>query len=533
MLQPIPGLVGWRYIRIVAGSKRPVGTGWQHPNDQPAQVKKSWAGNWGVLAGDGAGAGMYLLCIDQDVKGEADGLAEFAKLGLPPTYHKDTISGGRHSLYWVPPGFQPFKRHDLGLEFLGNGQQFLAPGSVVDGKEYPAGNGAIITALDNMGPFDALRKSAPPAVSLQLVPGNRNEALFKRASYLRGVEGMGDQELWAALVDQNKAGVDPLGHNELRGIWKSACGFPAEGGSPAEPAQVEDPDAWAAYALGETMAEFLRYNDTIPRRLRCLGPFVTAAVAWIFGETGHGKSFFALACLNAMSRGLGLDPWPAGDRPLRVGYVDGEMHRLDTGERIATFPDWGEFIIFHRSQVPGMLNMALPSHQEIIKTMAADLDVLCFDNFHSLAFPTDEGMRDYSPQIWQAVAPLVAWFRDENKLLLICDHANAQGAQQGDRSKQWNTDLALKLDATQYAQDAGLQFDVEIKKGRQKTVAGLVNFRLIGDRFVGSLVKSDREIVREAWAEGLTRKEIIEDTEISESKVYDILRGMKKPRKPH
>ena len=525
MLRQIPGLVGWRYIRVRKGSKQPQDTDWPTPHDQPQAVKDQWPGNWGILAGAGPDAGQYLLCVDQDVKGAANGLGEFARLDLPPTYHKETPSGGRHSLYWAPTDFRPFKRHDLGLEFLGKGQQFLAPGSVVDGKEYPDGNGLRIVPL---GPEDLekIRQlRGPHAVSdRDLVEGNRNNALFKRACAARELDGLDDNQVGDLLANLNADLVPPLGANEIHTIWKSVCKFPA--GSPGEP--PPDPDEWT----GETLKEFALFNDLLPRRLHCLGPFLTGSTAFVFGMTGHGKSFLMTAALHAMSRGEKLGPWAAGDRAFRVGYVDGEMHRFDTQERFTTFINWGDLVIYHRSKMPTQLNLANPAHHEIIQKMAADVDVLAIDNFHSLAFALNTEARDYSPAVWQACQPLVAWFRDNNKLLWIADHANQQGQQQGDKTKQWNVDLALRLDASDYQQDPGLQFDVDVIKGRQKGDAKLITFSLVGSMLLGAPRQTEAQWIQDLFNDGMTRAEIADETGLTVRKIYGVLKGQKARKLP-
>ena len=498
MLRQIPGLVGWRYIRVRKGSKRPQGTGWQHPQDQTAYVKAEWPGNWGILCGHGDGAGQYLLCIDVDVKSGVDGLSKYRQLGLPETYWKETPSGGRHYLFWVPLDFVPFKVHGLGLEMLGKGQQFLAPGSVVDGKEYPDGNDHKIADLSfgRLGPIDSLRKRPHEIDDRELEQGNRNNALFLRACAAREVDGLGDDEIRELLDVTNLSLDNPLPLAEVRAIYKSVCKYPP--GSPVEPlpAPEPEPDDWPPNVTRDTWAARL---DKLPPRIPLIGPLKTSMVGIMYADAGVGKSMFALHLAHAISKGDGLGEWTGSGRECKALIIDGEMYSRDIDTRLKMLDGWDLEFQLSEDWPDGGLNLADPLHHPLFYRMAGDARFIIVDNVVSVTAPVDESLDYFAPQIWMGTAPLRSWARKTNRHILWIDHANRAGKLQGTQAKERDIDYLVKLTRTGELSEA-LKFKAEFLKYRGDAGVDVIKSEwTLGEYGFGGEIYKDWRALVKTW----------------------------------
>lgn len=523
-LVPIPGINLESYFPLTVGEKRPFAneTGWfgHHPTrtltPENYPEYESAGAEWGLRCG----VFSNVIVIDQD-SAKAVGLIKH--LGLRSTCWAKT-KRGRHDIHAATSAQLAELKTTPGLF---DQVDLISTGGMVRAyalsKRIPA---PALTAT-RFGKLVARIKEkhgngADTWEGGDIAAGSRN-ATLNATLYQVAVDNP-DLELrhYKLVADGIRAHMDGA-MSDKEFSRTSASAWNAARTDAKAPTDLAD---W----VGETLTQFRAQNAAMPRRVHCLGPFLTGSTAFVFGGTGHGKSFFQTAGLHAMSRGEALGPWDAGERPLAVGYIDGEQHRFDTEERFSTFINWGDLTIFHRSTFPEHLNLADPAHHEIIRAMTANLDVLAVDNFHTLSFALDPGARDYSPAVWAACQPLVAWFRDNNKLLWIADHANQQGQQQGDKTKQWNVDLAMSLDATPYQYEPALRFDVDIVKGRRKSDVKLVEFTLIGSQLVGRKRQSDGEWCQELFDDGMSRKDIEEETGFSYDRICRFLRGQAKKR---
>lgn len=155
---------GCKLIPVHAGSKRPIGDGWQNSATGDAELVRAWldAGHiYGVAGGHELSPGRHLVIVDLDVKHGLDGPAELAKLAtpygpLPETFTVATPSGGRH-LYFATdfaatnsPGGLPH-----GIDIRGQGGQCVGPGCLgSNGQRYEVMSAAPIadapTWLANM-----------------------------------------------------------------------------------------------------------------------------------------------------------------------------------------------------------------------------------------------------------------------------------------------------------------------------------------------------------------------------------------------
>jgi hypothetical protein len=105
-------------------------------------------------------------------------------------------------------------------------------------------------------------------------------------------------------------------------------------GNSDEPKPVADPKRSRAELL---LAAWLRRK--LPLRDYLLGTVFCTTSRWlIFGDTGIGKTLFALSMAGAMASGRSFLGW-AGKRRARVMYLDGEMPAETFKERMKLVAD--------------------------------------------------------------------------------------------------------------------------------------------------------------------------------------------------
>lgn len=136
--------LGCKLVPVQAGSKAPIGRGWQNDATDDGERVCAWleAGHfYGVAGGHELSPGRFLVIVDLDVKHGLDGPGELATLAttygpLPETFTVATPSGGRH-LYFATdfaatnsPGRMP-----PGIDIRGKGGQCVGPGCVGSGGQ--------------------------------------------------------------------------------------------------------------------------------------------------------------------------------------------------------------------------------------------------------------------------------------------------------------------------------------------------------------------------------------------------------------
>lgn len=129
---------GWPVFPLIPGAKRPLyKNGFHDATTDPATILAWWE------AEPQANIGLYpdpagLAVIDFDYKkGAADSLfdLELTSGVLPETLKVETWSGGHHFYYWASLP-STVGRLGKGIDTRGIGGYVVAPGSIVDGKEY-------------------------------------------------------------------------------------------------------------------------------------------------------------------------------------------------------------------------------------------------------------------------------------------------------------------------------------------------------------------------------------------------------------
>lgn len=213
---------GFHMFPCEPNGKLPLVKGWPaKATRDPAKIER-WAQkfegcNWGIFTGR-FGDSQALLVVDVDNKDGKNGGASLVALELqghefPSTMETATPTGGRHLIYAVPQAVkQGVDVLGTGLDIRSKGGFVLAPGSVIDGREYaidrpdvpqPAPQWLIDRcglALDRPGEATADRRALLARVDPEramaraieylvaqetVTEGGRNHAAFKVASQLK------------------------------------------------------------------------------------------------------------------------------------------------------------------------------------------------------------------------------------------------------------------------------------------------------------------------------------------------------------
>jgi hypothetical protein len=176
----------------------------------------------------------------------------------------------------------------------------------------------------------------------------------------------------------------------------------------------------------------------IPQRPAVLGQwFREGDLGYIFAPRGHGKTWLAMMVGNAVSRGLSMGQWEAGERPRRVVYFDAEMNLPDVQARARLLEInadgfiWLQhekiFEAFERS-----LNVMDAGDQEMIGELLVDGDVLVIDNLSTGSSGIEENNNDH----FDAIKSWLLKLRNRRVSVIIVHHAGKNGVMRGASRKE-------------------------------------------------------------------------------------------------
>jgi len=235
-----------------AAGKHPRIAAWQRDASRDPERIKTWWKQWpeanvGLLMGQEAG----VIAIDVDPRnggGETLEKLQSEHEALPATVKALTGGGGIHYLFAAPSG-RPVQKNNNGAA-LGPGLDLQGERSLIVAAPSLHASGAHYKWADGCAPWE--RELAPlPAWVLALVDaaaqqkrvgkaprgvatlpdvileGARDETLFLWASYLRGQQGLEEDEILARLRKENAARCKPpLSDDDLRKIARSVAEYP-------------------------------------------------------------------------------------------------------------------------------------------------------------------------------------------------------------------------------------------------------------------------------------------------------------------
>lgn len=280
---------------------------------------------------------------------------------------------------------------------------------------------------------------------------------------------------------------------------------------------------------------FLR--TPFPPREMVMGPVLPSqGLAMLYAPRGLGKTFFALSFACAVAGGAAFLRWQA-PRPRRVLYVDGEMPAAAMRERMEQVANGADVpiaapgslrILSADMQGPTLqggatLDISTPAGQAAINAHLSDVDLVILDNLASLHLGGAENEGDS----WLAVQGWLLALRRAGKSALIVHHSGKRGQQRGTSRREdvLDTVIALRRPAD-YAPSDGARFEVHFDKARgmcgEEThpfEARLVTAAGAARWSVRALVDVNRSKVTALTREGLTVREIAEETGLSKSAV--------------
>jgi hypothetical protein len=129
---------GWPVFPCDSATKKPyTPNGFKDASTDVNQIMNWWSKYPNAMIGARTGAASGVWVLDIDVKQDANGPAELAKLeqtngALPATLIASTPSGGKHYYFTHADGIRNRGSFEPGIDVRGEGGYVIAPGSVRD-----------------------------------------------------------------------------------------------------------------------------------------------------------------------------------------------------------------------------------------------------------------------------------------------------------------------------------------------------------------------------------------------------------------
>ena len=187
----------------------------------------------------------------------------------------------------------------------------------------------------------------------------------------------------------------------------------------------------------------------LPKRLKLLDRWLCAAdLGFIFAPRGVGKTWLAMALPAALSQCKPLGAWSAGEQPISVLYVDGEMPLELTQYRSRAFGlGEGAVSYLHHETIfdklGSSLNIGLIEHREAITALIVEKGFQCLilDNLSALASGVDENKgTDYEP-----VSQWLLELRRRKITVIVIHHAGRNGFMRGHSKREDACSWILEL----------------------------------------------------------------------------------------
>jgi len=286
-----------------------------------------------------------------------------------------------------------------------------------------------------------------------------------------------------------------------------------------------------------TAAELL--DMELPPRETLLAPVIPAGgLVLLYGPRGMGKTFVGLSIAYAVASGGPALRWRA-PKPRRVLYLDGEMPAATLQERLRRIvlgsvwqPPEDDFLRFLPADLfeMGLPNIASEEGRALLERHAKGVDLVILDNLSCLA----SGMRENEADDWQPMQDLLLRLRRAGVAVLVIHHAGKGGQQRGTSRREDVMDTVIALRRPEdYDPQQGARFAVHLEKARgvMGEAAAPFEAQLIAAPdgglawHVADLATAQRDRARALLAEGLSVREVAEETGLSKSAVGRIRRA--------
>ena len=258
----------------------------------------------------------------------------------------------------------------------------------------------------------------------------------------------------------------------------------------------------------------------------------------IYAKRGVGKTYFALflACKIASGASLFNERWKVGKK-WKVLYIDGEMPASSMQERLKTFAndscDKENLSIVTRDlQVNGIMpNLATEEGQQAIEHLVEKADVVVVDNLSTLA----TGGKENEANSWDPIAHWALRLRSCGKSIIFIHHAGKDNNQRGTSKKEDILDTVINLKhPSNYNSEEGARFEIHFEKSRgfagEDAKPFEVKLHLEENQAsweVFELEDLEEKRVAELASEGMSQRDIAQETGLSLSKVNRILKKLK------
>jgi hypothetical protein len=315
---------GWHVLPVVPNGKVPATQhGVKDATTDPEQIAIWWAQNPDYNVGIAAGQRSGIVVFDVDPRNGGDtSWSNWVQTNgkVPDGAMQITAGGGEHHIGAYDAEIRSCKLTD-GVDLLSDGRYFVAYPSTIEGRRYEWE--ASSDPFDGVAPFSippswmsayrAMRKPVARQASTTgggLIQGSRNNGLTALGGAMRRY-GMTEAEIMAALSIANETRCEiPLPSSELSQIVRSVCRYEPESdiaaatsiGSDAADAILEAANAQVQEYYFTRATSYL--SQPAPLKWIIKGWVPDLGVTMVYGESGGGKTFFALDIACHIAAGI-------------------------------------------------------------------------------------------------------------------------------------------------------------------------------------------------------------------------------------
>jgi putative DNA primase/helicase len=265
-------------------------------------------------------------------------------------------------------------------------------------------------------------------------------------------------------------------------------------------------------------------------------------LAMVYAVRGTGKTHVALGIGFAVATGTAFLKWKA-PKPRRVLLIDGEMPAAALQERLANIVASAPDVQFDVQNVQilagdlietrGIGNLASSDVQAEIDRWLDGVDLLVLDNLSSLTAV----IRDNDAESWGPIQEWLLRLRRRGISVLIVHHAGKGGQQRGTSRREDVLDTSISLRRPgDYSPSEGARFEVYLEKARgvhgddAKPFEAKLEVRdNVAVWTIRELEDANRARVQALLGEGLTVRDIADETGIPKSTVHRIKKRLALP----
>ena len=284
-------------------------------------------------------------------------------------------------------------------------------------------------------------------------------------------------------------------------------------------------------------------SKKLPQREYIIEPCLPKqGLIMLYAKRGIGKTYFALLLASRIAAGESLfnNRWKV-NKKWRVLYLDGEMPANAMQERLKTLIDKpcelnnNLSIITRDLQINGIMpNLADKEGQESLNIIIKDFDVVIIDNLSTLA----RGVKENEASSWNSIGEWALKLRSQGKSIIFIHHAGKDNNQRGTSKKEDILDTVINLkQPVDYDSKQGSRFEVHFEKSRgfagDEAKPFEIKLELNNDKaewHISEIEDLELKRVLELSNEGLSQRDIANETNISLSKVNRILKKHKESK---